>query len=144
MRSKEYLNFDKLFEDTLNSRGALALPNVKQVEDPQEGLRLIARTKDMRVPYELRIRNFDPPRDGVRTHERAWYPKVFRNTDGMGSTFDGTGVILASVGHNGTQSVFTYAFCEHDWDKSGANPIRGWHPRICRKCGFDASIDSGD
>jgi hypothetical protein len=34
--------------------------------------------------------------------------------------------------------------CLHDFDTSGSNPSRGWHRAVCRKCGFDASVDSGD
>jgi hypothetical protein len=142
MRSKEYLNFDKLFEDTLNSKGTMVLPNVTEVTELAEALSLISRASDMRVPYQLRIRNFDPPLNGVQTHEVCWYPKIFRNKDGMGDRFDGSGVILAAS--NGKPAVFTFRMCKHVWDKSGAIPNRGWHPKVCIKCGFDASIDSGD
>lgn len=144
MRSQEYLKFNDLFDKVIESNGELCLPNVKEVTDPQEALNLISRTSGLLLfsnPYYLRIQNFDPPR-GPQTHETCWYPKIFRNSAGMNSQFDGSGVIL--VGRYPKSKVYTFQMCEHEWDESGANHSRGWHPKVCTKCGFDASIDSGD
>lgn len=145
MRPKIHELFDRQAADIINSKGKLCFPNVKEVTDPQEGLNLINRSNmSSWKPYELRIQNFDPPKNGTQTHEVAWYPKIFLNTKGMAGKFDGSGVILASPRHDGVARVFTFAICEHEWDQSGANHQRGWHPAYCTKCGFDASIDSGD
>lgn len=146
MRSQEYLKFNNLFDEVLQSNAELCLPNVKEVTDPQEALNLINRTSGkfgFRQPYYFRVQNFDPPRNGVQTHEACWYPKIFRNSAGMDEKFDGSGVILTST-HAGGAKVYTFQMCEHVWDESGANHSRGWHPKVCTKCGFDASIDSGD
>lgn len=148
MRKTDYLKFQERLQEVLNSRGELAFPNVKEITDPQEGLNLVNRTSvrlsnSVTQPYELRIQNFDPPK-GVQTHERTWYPHIFLNSGGMGGQFNGSGVIVASPRHDGVARVFTFAMCEHEWDESGANHSRGWHPKVCTKCGFDASIDSGD
>lgn len=137
-------DFEKPFRAIIDTKGGECLPNVEEVTDRKEALRLISRADEMFVPYQMRLRNFDPPLNGVQTHEHVWYPKIFKNTDGMGGRFDGSGVILTATGYNGTVGVFKFHFCKHDWDKSGANPFRGWHPRVCKKCGFDASVDSGD
>lgn len=139
---------DQLFE-VVKSDGKLCLPNVKEITDPQEGLNLINRTTiqsraNVQTPYRFKLRDFDPPKANGQTMEMCWYPKIFINTKGMGGHFDGTGVILSDSRHDGIARVFTFAMCEHDWDQSGANHSRGWHPAICTKCGFDASIDSGD
>lgn len=145
VRSKLHELFDQQLQDVLASKGTKCLPNVKLVEDPQEALNLINRaTAGLTGCYNFRIQEFDPPKDGIQTHQNTWYPKIFLNGRGMGGRFDGSGVILASVGHQGQSAVFTFAMCEHSWDQSGANHSRGWHPAVCTKCGFDASIDSGD
>lgn len=147
-RPTDYLQFRDRLEEVLKSDGKLCLPNIKEITDAQEALNLInytsaAEKNKVNTPYRFRIRNFDLPRNGVQTHETCWYPKIFLNSGGMGSNFDGSGVILTS-GYQGKGKVYTFAMCEHMWDESGANHSRGWHPKVCTKCGFDASIDSGD
>ena len=142
-RSTAYMTFETELESILKSDGKIALPNVKEITDPAEGLRAIAGSRKLQdSPYHFLIRTFDPPLNGVQTREVTYYPKIFTNSAGMGSRFDGSGVIL--VGSHPKAKVFTFAFCEHEWDESGANHNRGWHPKRCTKCGFDASIDSGD
>lgn len=141
-----YQTFWKQLEDVLGSNGKLALPNVEEVTDPVEGLNHIARASntlksEVKV-YQMRVQNFDPPRGGVQTNEVTYYPKIFLNGKGMGGSFDGSGAML--VGGYPKSRVFTFFMCDHDWDESGANHNRGWHPKRCKKCGFDASIDSGD
>lgn len=141
-RSQEYLKFDSILQTALDSKGEIALPNVKEITDPVEALRSIAGSRKMAPQtYHFLIRALDPP-IGHQTREVCYYPKIFTNSKGMGSQFDGTGVIL--TGNSGKPKAYSFAICEHEWDESGANHNRGWHPMICKKCGFDASIDSGD
>lgn len=130
--------FWEILEKAINSDGELVLPNSTKVEDPVEALKLISygRYHEHRA-YKMRLQEFDPPK-GRQTHEIGYYPKIFTNRVGMGSAFDGSGIILSS----GT--AYTFRMCDHDWDESGANHSRGWHPKRCKKCGVDASIDSGD
>lgn len=138
--------FEEHLKEVLDSNGTKCFPNVKEITDPQEGLNLINRSskrKHIDSPYEFRIQNYNPPKNGVQTHEVCWYPHIFLNFGGMDDRFDGSGVILASPRHDGVARVFTFAMCEHKWDTSGANHMRGWHPMVCTECGFDASIDSG-
>lgn len=131
--------FKDILEEAINSKGKIALPNSILVEDPAEALRLVSRGQYYEnKAYEMRLREFDPPLRGVQTHEIGYYPKIFVDHVGMGSTFAGSGVILCSG------KVYKFHICEHSWDESGANHSRGWHPKRCTKCGVDASIDSGD
>lgn len=142
MRSKEYEKFQELFDEVVNSNARKAFPNVVEILDPQEALNVLNRTSShlgLTSPYYFKIQDLVHPRIEV-----TWYPKIFRNAEGMGGRFDGSGVILTSPRHDGVARVFTFHFCAHEWDESGANHSRGWHPKVCRKCGFDASIDSGD
>ena len=150
MRPTEYTTFLDRLQTILDSEGQEVLPNVVEVEDPQEALNLINRAsynlaemKEIKPPYRLRLFNFDPPKNGRQTCEITYHPRIFLNSAGMGGRFEGSGVILFS-GSMGKARVLTFKFCEHDWDESGANHSRGWHPAVCKKCGFDASIDSGD
>ena len=135
VRSTEFKN---ILDEAI--RLEIALPNIVEIEDPVKALLAISSAYAVpeKQPYRFRIRDFDPPRGGTQTHEVCYYPKIFLNTKGMGGIFDGSGVILT----NG--KVFSFFMCEHTWDESGANHSRGWHPKRCKKCGFDASIDSGD
>lgn len=144
MRPKDHLNFEPRLREVIASKGQLAFPNVRELEDPAEALREISSCiKQVQpAPYELRVQNFDPPRNGVQTHEVAYFPKIFLKTGGMGGQFNGTGIIL--IGGWPKARAFSFQMCEHEWDESGANHSRGWHPKVCTKCGFDASIDSGD
>ena len=141
-----HTEFQSHLTAVLASKGALCLPNVVEATSPQEALNWIAgasgpASKAVDAPYMLRVRNFDPPKGHV-THQIAYHPKIFLNTRGMASQFEGSGVILIQT--DGKATAFKFTMCEHDWNTSGGNPSRGWHPCRCRKCGFDASIDSGD
>lgn len=109
---------------------ATFLPNIKQIEDPKEALKAIGTCLG---------KNYQPYSLMIEERHKTWYPKVFTRTGGMGSNFTGEGVVLTSDG-----KAYSFMMCEHFWDESGANHSRGWHPKRCRKCGFDASIDSGD
>ena len=145
MRPTLHQLFDQQLQEVLDSKGKLCLPNVKLIEDPQEGLNLISGAHaGLKTCYNFLIQEFDPPKPSGQKYQQTWYPKIFLNGRGMGGRFDGSGVILAPLGHMGQSAVYTFAMCEHTWDQSGANHSRGWHPAICTKCGFDASIDSGD
>lgn len=130
--------FKAILDAAIESDGKIALPNCVKVEDPAEALKYInnGRYYEQKA-YRLRTLEFDPPRDR-QTHEIVWYPKIFTDHVGMGSRFAGSGTILAGG------NAYRFHMCEHSWDESGANHMRGWHPSICRKCGVDASIDSGD
>lgn len=146
MRKTAHREFDRIFNEVINSDGEKVFPNVKHIEDVQAALDVINRASiglPMVAPYHFTIREFEAVPPSRQTKEVAYYPKIFRNTCGMGSTFDGSGVILTS-GYQGNARVYTFQMCEHEWDESGANHNRGWHPKICTKCGVDASIDSGD
>lgn len=131
MRSTDFM---KCLTDAVESDGKQHLPGVQEIEDANAALRAITLAKFQfnMSPYSFLID------EGVT----CWYPKIFLNGDGMGGAFNGTGVILALV--NGRPRAFSFTMCEHEWDESGANHMRGWHPKRCHKCGFDASIDSGD
>lgn len=139
-RSKLHLEFPAKLDELLRPSATESFPNLKLIEDPSEALKQICSAHGaIHEPYSL-ILIIDKA-----TTQRMYYPKVFCNTKGMGSQFDGSGVILGDWDwHTSKNAVYTFEFCEHDWDTSGANHIRGWHPQVCRKCGFDASIDSSD
>lgn len=146
-RNIEYQTFKDHLDNVLDSDGKLALPNVESIKDHHQALMAIAYSspklnKEIETPYRFRIRNLEPPLPSGQTHEVTYYPKIFLNARGMAGNFDGSGTILTAAA--GYARTFTFAICEHDWDKSGANHSRGWHPARCKKCGFDASIDSGD
>ncbi len=130
--------FRDILEAAINSKGEIALPNSVLIEDPAEALKLISTSRYYENnAYQMRLREFDPPL-GRQTHEMGWYPKIFTHHVGMAGVFSGDGVVLC----NG--KAYRFKMCEHEWDESGANHSRGWHPKRCRKCGVDASIDSGD
>lgn len=114
----------------VDKRDQVPLPNVVEIEDPKKALEVLGRSLGkMYMPYAFMINE----------RNRAYYPRIFTDTAGMGSGFPGSGAILTTQG-----KVYSFFMCEHDWDESGANHSRGWHPKRCKKCGFDASIDSGD
>jgi len=117
----------------LASNGKELLPNLEPIPDPAEALLAIARTRGMypNPPYQLKL-----------NHGIGYHPKIFLNTDGMRDEIEGSGVVLFSGWP--AARAFRFAFCRHEWDTSGGNPSRGWHPKHCIHCRFDASIDSGD
>lgn len=127
------------FKDTLiaalDSNGATLIPGMKKVGSDFNILEALCSASSgggMLTAYKLRMSESG----GV-----AYYPKVLINTKGMGSSFDGSGLVICRFPN---AAIFTFEMCEHEWDESGANHSRGWHPARCKKCGFDASIDSGD
>lgn len=134
--------FKDILDQAIESKGEVALPNCVKIEDPTEALKAISYGRYYENgAYQFRTREFDPPLNGRQTHEIVYYPKIFTNHVGMGSGFsgfDGSGTILSGG------NAYKFHMCDHDWDESGANHSRGWHPKRCKKCGVDASIDSGD
>lgn len=139
VRSTEFRN---ILDIAIKSEGKIALPNVTVIEDADKALlKVYAAMGGLEMPYRFRVRDFDPP-IGHQTHQIAYYPKIFLETAGMGGQFVGSGVILTA--NNGKAEAYSFMMCEHVWNESGANHSRGWHPKRCTKCGFDASIDSGD
>lgn len=144
MRKDTWTKFPEILKEALESDGKVALPNVTEIEDPQEALNFLSKSRPVRdnKPYRFLVRTFEPVPPSLQTREVAYYPTIFTCHRGMGGRFDGSGAILCTSG--GRAKVFSFSMCDHEWDESGANHMRGWHPAICRKCGFDASIDSGD
>ena len=130
-----HTEFHALLTRVLECKGEeVPLPNVRRAANPQEALDWIASassTLPMHSVYALQLPG------GM-----VYYPKVMLNTGGMGNQFNGSGVVVARS--KNTATAFAFSICEHEWDESGANHTRGWHPARCKKCGFDASIDSGD
>jgi len=138
MSNIKYTQFKDILEEAINSGGKIALPNSVLIEDSAEALRLISTGRYYESKaYRMRLQEFDPP-IGRQTHEIGYYPKIFTLHVGMGSVFSGDGIVLASG------KAYRFRMCEHNWNESGANHMRGWHPKRCTKCGVDASIDSGD
>jgi len=78
---------------------------------------------------------------------RKQWSMFFLTPSAMGNAnhdaFDGGGYVV-TYGPNGP-ICGTFAICRHTKvDGAGANPMRGWHPGRCSKCGLDMSVDSGD
>ncbi len=121
-------DFDRILTHEI-LMGKMPVPNLKRVDKLEEASRLIATASgEMYAPDQVKLGE----------QQMAYYPKVFTTAGGMAGNFTGEGVIVSDDG------VWEFTLCEHDWNTKGANPNRGWHPCRCRKCGFDASIDSGD
>jgi|SRR5215831_2912971 len=111
--------------------GEIEAPNREVITDPKEALNLLAGMDgEVMSAYQVKfpLGEFD-----------FWHVRVFTKTGGMYQSFTGDGAILTSAGR-----VVKFAMCEHEWDTSGANHQRGWHPCRCRKCNMDISVDSGD
>lgn len=65
----------------------------------------------------------------------------------QGGSLTGEGWCLWSYFHQGTSKTgfVSFAVCEHDKVPGvRTNPMRGWYPGRCGKCGLDMSVDSGD
>lgn len=140
MRPTTYTTFKDTLEATLNSDGKVALPNMKEATDPAEALKQLSLMWPYsgKLPYRLLVGQVLARSGTHMITEVLYWPRVFLHTSGMASAFDGSGMVLSSG------RAFTFNMCDHEWDCSGANHSRGWHPKQCVKCGFDASIDSGD
>jgi hypothetical protein len=140
MRSQEYTTYHERLNEVLRSEGKLCLPNVEEITQHEHVIRQLCHMNQFTdiKPYRFLIREYDPPKNGTQTKEAGWYPKIFLNTRGMAGRFDGSGIILCN------NKAWSFHFCDHVWDESGSNHNRGWYRKVCTKCGFDASIDSGD
>lgn len=57
-----------------------------------------------------------------------------------------TGEALVVVYGGGEEAIVALvSICQHEKRLApGANPMRGWHPGHCVKCGLDMTVDSGD
>lgn len=119
--------FKAILDDAI--AGKSVLPNIVEIQDPREALFYI---------YRCMGAGHQPYKFWLAERKATYYPKVFTNVGGMGSSFDGSGAIIWQ------DKAYKFHMCDHNWDESGANRLRGWHPKRCTKCGFDASIDSGD
>lgn len=134
--------FQSILDKAIDSDGKIALPNISLLGDTEALWQVACASKLEKRPYRFKTRDFDPPIGHGQTHEILYYPKIFTHGAGMGGTFEGSGVILSASG--GKPVAYSFRMCEHVWNESGANHQRGWHPKRCTKCGFNASIDSGD
>ena len=78
--------------------------------------------------------------DGTRRLARYFLRKT------QAGRLDGSGlVVLAQWGVKFPPLAFEFTICDHDAvEGDGANPLRGWRPARCRKCGLDMTVDSGD
>ena len=74
---------------------------------------------------------------------KSWAHYFLTNYSNMGGAPDGSGYVTIYGGNEPT--VGRFAICKHE-KKLGAsaNPMRGWYPGSCVKCGLDMTIDSGD
>ena len=85
----------------------------------------------------------------AKINGRKEWAQYFLTPAGMGSvqsgSFDGGGFVLLYAGYPHGGIGGTFAICKHEkMPGPGANPMRGWHPGACLKCGMDMTIDSGD
>ena len=63
----------------------------------------------------------------------------------MMSGCDGGGYAVTYSSRKEGPYVRRFAICKHDKEAGpDARPNYGWHPGMCRLCGFDMSFDSGD
>lgn len=74
--------------------------------------------------------------------DRNQWTQFFLTTYMM-SGLDGCGY---AVTYGSGQAILRYfRICKHSkLDSPDARPMRGWHPGICTKCGFNMTYDSGD
>lgn len=85
----------------------------------------------------------------ARVNTTAPYPpsaKFFLTWEGMSpSNLGGAGYVLINDSYAKPPRVGHFAICKHTQEPGvGANPLRGWHPGSCSKCGLDMTVDSGD
>ena len=65
----------------------------------------------------------------------------------QGGSLTGEAYVLFTQWHQGKSQLrfVRVAVCDHKMVPSrGADPMRGWHPSKCDKCGLDMSVDSSD
>jgi len=77
---------------------------------------------------------------------KKWDVRYFLDY-GQGGGLHGTGVVAWTEWKDGAYRAVAmkFAICEHEpVTGAGANPMRGWRPASCKKCGLDMSVDSGD
>ena len=76
----------------------------------------------------------------------AWNARFFLDY-GQGGGLHGSGLVAWTDWKDGAYRAvgMSFAICDHKAVVgAGANPMRGWHPAHCEKCGLDMSVDSGD
>lgn len=77
---------------------------------------------------------------------KEWNARFFLDY-GQGGQLYGSGIVAWTAWKDGAYRAHgvKFAICKHDakYD-AGANPMRGWHPAHCVKCGLDMTVDSGD
>lgn len=77
---------------------------------------------------------------------KKWNVRYFLDY-GQGGGLHGSGIVAWTEWKDGIERgvAMKFAICEHkSVPGAGANPMRGWHPAHCEKCGLDMSVDSGD
>jgi hypothetical protein len=77
---------------------------------------------------------------------KQWNARFFLDY-GQGGQLYGSGMAAWTGWKDSTYRAqgLKFAICKHTAKSDpGANPIRGWHPAHCTKCGLDMTIDSGD
>lgn len=77
---------------------------------------------------------------------KRWNVRYFLDY-GQGGGLHGSGLVAWTDWRDGAYRAvgMSFAICDHKpVVGAGANPMRGWHPASCEKCGLDMSVDSGD
>lgn len=112
------------------------LPNLEQITDPLEALRLIGWAKANVDYYNAAVK--------LPGERFSSYCNLFTNGTPGGGGWDGSGVLL--IRDYPQPRIFRFALCKHEKTEEGhkPNPGRGWHPGHCKHCGMDMSVDSGD
>lgn len=119
--------------------GRAVLPNLKAME-VEDGLSTIASAASMICRQWISTVRLP----GFKSNWGTW-ARTFLGTT-QGGVLDGTGVLIAYRRYMqpGPQ-IFRFALCEHRKQVGpGANPMRGWHPGHCIRCGLNMSVDSSD
>ena len=116
----------------------IPLPNLVEVTDPKEALRLIRWYNANTNYYNAAIKLPD--------RQYSTYCKLFLASTPMGGTtsWNGSGIFMT---HDYPDPrIFKFALCLHEKTEEGHSPNhnRGWHPGHCKHCGMDMTVDSGD
>lgn len=115
-------------------RGSVPLPNMEPIE--RDIGAAILHYREMHCGDALM---------GVNSIKK-WNARFFLDY-GQGGQLYGSGIVAWSEWKDGAYRAagMKFAICKHEQKaEPGANPMRGWHPSRCVKCGLDMTIDSGD